>query len=369
MPRFALSHLAITAVRAISLRRSGVNLAARAFPPFNPPSLPSATAAGFFFLDIGPSICEVCGEILERSRKMKKTRQIKSLTIRERSCIVRSMNTLLLDRKLQILSAHVEGTSIRSIERMTGVHRDTITRLLTNVGEGCARFLDRAIRRVCAKRVQVDEIWTFVFKKEAQLNGHDNHAEMGDQYVFIGMDADTKLVISHLVGKRDATTAWYFMSDLRERLANRVQLTTDGFRPYLTAVEDSFGAGVDYAMLVKLYGADRKDEEGPAWYGPAKVIAAMPTRISGKPDMRFISTSYIERQNLTVRMQLRRFTRLTNAFSKKLENLRAAVALHFAHYNFVRIHQTLRVTPAMAAQLTNHLWDLPEFFHAAMAAN
>jgi IS1 family transposase len=192
---------------------------------------------------------------------------------------------------------------------------------------------------------------------------------MGDQYVFIGMDADSKLVISHLVGKRDATTAFYLISDLKDRLAHRIQLTTDGFRPYLTAVEDNFGADVDYAMLVKLYGSEKRGEQAPEWYGPPRVIAAMPTRITGRPDMRYVSTSYIERQNLTMRMQLRRFTRLTNAFSKKLANLRAAVALHFAHYNFVRIHQTLRVTPAMAAQLTDHLWDLSELFHVAMAAN
>jgi IS1 family transposase len=280
-----------------------------------------------------------------------------------------SVNTLPIDKKLAILSAHVEGVSIRSTERMTGVHRDTITRLVVGLGEGCARLLDRLVQRVPAKRVQVDEIWTYVFKKDARLSCDDDHAEMGDQYVFIGMDADTKLVISHLVGKRDATTAFYLISDLKDRLAHRIQLTTDGFRPYLTAVEDNFGADVDYAMLVKLYGSEKRGEQAPEWYGPPRVIAAMPTRISGRPDMRYVSTSYIERQNLTMRMQLRRFTRLTNAFSKKLANLRAAVALHFAHYNFVRIHQTLRATPAMAAQLTDHLWDLSELFHVAMAAN
>ncbi len=279
------------------------------------------------------------------------------------------LNTLPIDKKLAVLTAHAEGASIRSMERMTGVHRDTITRLVASLGEGCSRLLDRMVRRVRTKRVQVDEIWTYVFKKEARLNGEDNHAEMGDQYVFIGMDADSKLVISHLVGKRDAATAFYLIQDLKDRVAHRIQLTTDGFRPYLMAVEDNFGADVDYAMLVKLYGSEKRGEQAPEWYGPPTVIAAMPTRIMGRPDMRYVSTSYIERQNLTMRMQLRRFTRLTNAFSKKLANLRAAVALHFAHYNFVRIHQTLRMTPAMAAQLTDHLWDLQELFSAAMAAN
>lgn len=277
------------------------------------------------------------------------------------------MNTLTQDEKLTVLKAHAEGMAIRSIERMTGHHRDTIMRLILHLGNDCVRFLDNAVRRVKSNRVQVDEIWTYVFKKEARLQSNDNQALMGDQYVFIAMDADTKLVISHLVGKRDATTAFYLMQDLKDRLANRVQLTTDGFRPYLTAVEDNFGADVDYAMLVKLYGTEKREEKAPEWYGPPHVIAAMPTPIMGRPDMRRISTSYIERQNLTIRMQMRRFTRLTNAFSKKLDNLRAAVALHFASYNFVRIHSTLRCTPAMAAGLTNHLWDMQELLSAIQA--
>jgi len=178
------------------------------------------------------------------------------------------------------------------------------------------------------------------------------------------MDADTKLVISHLIGKRDAATAFHLSSDLKERLAYRVQLTTDGFRPYLNAVEDNFGADIDYAMLVKVYGTEEREAGAPEWYGPPRVIAAMPTPITGKPHPRYISTSYIERQNLTIRMQARRFTRLTNAFSKKLANLKAQVALHFAHYNFVRIHQTLRVTPAMQAGITEHVWELGELLTA-----
>jgi IS1 family transposase len=210
--------------------------------------------------------------------------------------------------------------------------------------------------------VQVDEIWTYVFKKQAHLDTGDNEAVMGDQYVFVAIDADTKLVISHLVGKRDGTTAFYLIQDLQSRLVSRVQLTTDGFRPYLEAVEGNFGADVDYAMLVKVYAREKGGDEGegPAWYGPAKVTAAIPTPIMGDPDWAHISTSYIERQNLTMRMQMRRFTRLTNAFSKKLSNLKAQVALHFAHYNFVRIHQTLRVTPMMEAGLTDHVWTIQE---------
>jgi IS1 family transposase len=242
---------------------------------------------------------------------------------------------------------------------MVGVERNTVTRTLLKIGERCAALLDAKIRRVPARRVQVDEIWTYIFKKQALITD-DDPPERGDQYVFIGMDADTKLVISHLIGKRDAATAFYMISDLKERLAYRVQLTTDGFRPYLSAVEDNFGADIDYAMLVKVYGTEQREAGAPGWYGPPRVVAAMPTPITGRPHPRYISTSYIERQNLTIRMQARRFTRLTNAFSKKLANLKAQVALHFAHYNFVRIHETLRVTPAMAAGITHRLWGLED---------
>ena len=269
------------------------------------------------------------------------------------------MNILPIEKQVQIASGLIEGCSIRATARMVGVEHKTVMRTLLRIGERCAALLDRTIRRVPARRVQVDEIWTYIFKKQARITD-DDPPERGDQYVFIGMDADTKLVISHLIGKRDAATAFYLISDLKDRLAYRVQLTTDGFRPYLNAVEDNFGADVDYAMLVKVYGTEEREAGAPEWYGPPRVIAAMPTRITGKPQLRYISTSYIERQNLTIRMQARRFTRLTNAFSKKLSNLKAQVPLHFAHYNFVRIHQTLRVTPAMAAGITDHLWGLDD---------
>jgi IS1 family transposase len=269
------------------------------------------------------------------------------------------MNILSREKQAAIIAAHVEGSSIRSIERMTGVHRDTIMRLIVRTGEGCARLLDEKVKNVPAKRIQADEIWTYVFKKQARLSTED-HPDMGDQYVFVGMDADTKLIISHLVGKRDATSAYYFIRDLKDRVHGRPQVTTDGFRPYIGAIEDCFGADVDYAQLIKIYGQPKTNGESRDWYSPVKVMAAIPMRVNGNPDMHYVSTSLVERQNLTIRMQVRRFTRLTNAFSKKLENLKAAIALHFAHYNFVRIHQTLRVTPAMAAGITDHVWELGE---------
>lgn len=215
------------------------------------------------------------------------------------------------------------------------------------------------IKNVPAKRIQADEIWTYVFKKQARLNTED-HPDMGDQYVFVGMDADTKLIISHLVGKRDAASAYYFIRDLKNRVQGRPQVTTDGFKPYINAIEDCFGADVDYAQLVKLYGQPKVPSGSRDWYAPVRVTAAIPMRVNGHPDTRYISTSMVERQNLTIRMQVRRFTRLTNAYSKKLVNLKAAIALHFAHYNFVRVHQTLRVTPAMASGITDHVWELGE---------
>ena len=269
------------------------------------------------------------------------------------------MNILPVEKQVQIINGLIEGCSMRATARMVGVERNTVTRTLLKIGERCAALLDAKIRRVPARRVQVDEIWTYIFKKQALITD-DDPPERGDQYVFIGMDADTKLVISHLIGKRDAATAFYMISDLKERLAYRVQLTTDGFRPYLSAVEDNFGADIDYAMLVKVYGTEQREAGAPEWYGPPRVVAAMPTPITGRPHPRYISTSYIERQNLTIRMQMRRMTRLTNAFSKKWENLWAAYCLWFAYYNFCRIHQTLRVTPAMEAGITDHVWDLAE---------
>ena len=274
------------------------------------------------------------------------------------------MNTLPLDKKLTILSAMIEGNSIRSTERMTGVHRDTIMRLMVRIGEQCVNFLDSRVRDIRAEKVQADEIWTYVFKKQARIIGNDNPPEYGDQYVFVGMDADTKLVISHLVGKRDTSSTYYFMRDLQARVVTRIQLTTDGFKPYLRAVEDTFGGDVDYAQLIKVYGDVPQGMGGRGWYAAAKFVSAYASTVSGVPRPSAVSTSYVERQNLTMRMQMRRFTRLTNAYSKKLENLKASVALHFAHYNFVRIHQSLRITPAMAAGLTPCVWSLGDLLEA-----
>ena len=263
------------------------------------------------------------------------------------------MYTLNDGQKIRVISALVEGNSIRSVERMTEIHRDTIMRLLLRVGDRCGQILNERMRRLPCRVVQVDEIWTYVGKKERRVTAGDNPLEVGDQYVFVAMDSETKIVPSFRVGKRNAANTWYFMQDLETRFASRVQLTTDGFRPYLNAVEDAFGVNVDYAMLVKIYGKD-----GAEPYAPAQIVNALPIPVMGNPNPRLISTSHIERQNLTMRMQLRRFTRLTNAFSKKVENLKAALALHFAWYNFCRIHSSLRVTPAMAAGISADVWPL-----------
>ena len=268
------------------------------------------------------------------------------------------MNNLKKDKQLAVISALVEGVSIRSIERMTGVHRDTIMRLLNRVGERCSRLLDQHVVGFHSRLIQVDEIWTFCKKKEQRLTDQEQtNPELGDQYVFVAIDAETKLVPTFSVGKRDSENAHRFIQDLRERLNGngRIQLTTDGFRPYLPAVESAFGSEVDYAQLVKLYGAENP---GPGRYSPPRVTETVSTTINGNPDPRFVSTSYVERQNLTMRMQMRRFTRLTNGFSKSLRNLKDALALHFAHYNFVRIHGSLRVTPAMAAGVADRVWSL-----------
>jgi IS1 family transposase len=263
------------------------------------------------------------------------------------------MNVLPIEKQIQIISALVEGNSIRATARMVDVEHKTVMRVLLRVGDRCGQILNERMRRLPCKVVQMDEIWTYVGKKERRVNGTDNRAEVGDQYVFVAMDSETKLIPSFLIGKRSAASAWQFVQDLESRLANRVQLTTDGFRPYINAVEDAFGSEVDYAMLIKLYGAASGEP-----YAPAQIVNALPIPVTGNPNPRLISTSHIERQNLTIRMQLRRFTRLTNAFSKKLENLKAACALHFAWYNFCRVHLSLRVTPAMAAGIASEIWNL-----------
>jgi IS1 family transposase len=268
------------------------------------------------------------------------------------------MNSLPFEKKLSVIASLVEGNSVRSIERMTGVHRDTICRLLVEVGSRCQGILDERMQNLTCKRVQCDEIWTFVFKKARHVR-KDDPAEFGDQWVFVAIDADTKLIPAYTVGKRSALTTLNLIEDLAKRLTQRIQLTTDGFRFYVGAVEECFGSEVDFAQLLKLYG-DYGQHDAEAKYSPSPIIETIVKIMQGNPDEQHISTSYVERQNLTMRMQMRRFTRLTNAFSKKLENLKAACALHFAHYNFCRIHSTLRVTPAMAANVTNTVWSLQQ---------
>ena len=268
-------------------------------------------------------------------------------------------NILSTAKKTAVITALVEGCSVRSTSRMTGVAKGTILRLLETVGKACAEYQDAALRNIPAKRVQIDEIWSFCFAKAKNAKPHhfENGGYAGDVWTFAAIDADTKLVISWLVGGRDAGSASYFLRDVADRLANRIQLTTDGHRMYLTAVPDAFGNQIDYAQLVKVYG---NDPEGHKRYSPAHITATTQAAIIGDPDPEHVSTSYIERQNLTMRMQMRRFTRLTNAFSKKIENHMHQVALFYMWYNFARVHQTLRVTPAMEAGLSQHVWSIQE---------
>lgn len=267
------------------------------------------------------------------------------------------MNRLSLARRTQIIGALVEGNSIRSTERMTDTHRDTVMRLLVQVGEGSAKLMDEQMRDLSCQRVQVDEIWSYVQKKQRQVTPDDDRSRVGDMWTFVAIDPDTKLIPAYRVGKRTRPHAVAFMADLSERLANRVQLSSDALSTYVDAVERAFGADVDYGQAVKFYEAE---PIGPGRYSPPRVVRSERTIIAGNPDVDHISTSLIERQNLTMRMSMRRFTRLTNGFSKKVENMKAAVSLHFAHYNFVRLHRTLRVTPAMAAGVSDRLWSLEE---------
>jgi IS1 family transposase len=268
------------------------------------------------------------------------------------------MNTLNIERQTAVIAALVEGNSVRSTVRMTGVAKDTVLKLLARIGQVCAEYQDKTLRNLTCKRIQCDEIWQFCYAKEKnvpeELRGKFGY---GDVWTWVAIDADTKLIASFTLGTRGAQTAKRFMDDLASRLANRVQLTTDGHRVYLQAVEDAFGSNIDYAMLVKLYGTNSEPETR---YSPAQCIGAMASTVTGRPDARHISTSYVERQNLTMRMSMRRFTRLTNGFSKKIENHQHALALYFMYYNFCRVHQTLRVTPAMEAGISDHVWNLSE---------
>jgi IS1 family transposase len=272
------------------------------------------------------------------------------------------MNKLNLERKAQVIKVLCEGNSIRSTARITDTAINTVVKILREVGKACLEYQDKTMRDLPCQKLQCDEIWSFVYSKAKNVPvEHENEFGYGNVWTFTAIDADTKLVPCWLVGNRDIESAYEFITDLKDRLANRVQITTDGHRMYLEAVEQAFGAEVDYAQLVKLYGQDMETEKR---YSPAKCIGSEKHIIQGNPDKTKISTSYVERQNLTMRMCMRRFTRLTNAFSKKLENHTYALALYFMHYNFARPHKTLAYpyprTPAMAAGLTNHIWTVEE---------
>ena len=268
------------------------------------------------------------------------------------------MNKLDRQTRAQILHLLCEGQSIRAVTRLTGCSKNTVAKLLVEAGHACAAYQDKALRNLSCRRVQMDEIWSFVYAKNDNVRkAKSAPPEAGDVWTWTAICADTKLLVSWYLGARDTDAAMAFVGDLESRLANRIQLTSDGHRPYLTAVDSVFGGDVDYAMLVKIYGADPQAETR---YSPAKCIGAEKHPKIGNPVRKHISTSYAERSNLTMRMHMRRFTRLTNAFSKKLENHAAAIALHTMYYNFVRIHQTLRVTPAMAAGVTDKLWEVSD---------
>lgn len=267
------------------------------------------------------------------------------------------MNQLTTEKRKQVLAALVEGNSIRATVRMTGVAKNTIVKLLAEIGEACSEYQDKALRNLKCKRLECDEIWSFCYAKQKNVpKDKKGQFGYGDVWTWTAIDAETKLVPSWLVANREIEAAKVFMNDLASRLSNRVQLTTDGHGVYLDAVEDAFGADIDYAMLIKIYGPTQQTHR----YTPSSCKGSIRNKIKGNPDRAAISTSFVERQNLTMRMGMRRFTRLTNGFSKKVENLSHAVSLHFMHYNFCRIHQSLRITPAMAAGVTDRVWELED---------
>jgi len=266
------------------------------------------------------------------------------------------MNRLRNADRVRVVSALVEGCGINTTCRMTGVSKPTILKLLSDLGKVCYAYHDEHVRGIHSKRVQCDEIWSFVGAKMKNVSDEKAAQGWGDVWTWTALDADSKLMVSYLVGQRGPRWAKEFMEDVASRIDSRVQLTTDGLKMYVEAVEGAFGMDVDYAMLIKLYGSDSFDTK----YSPGECIGTQSAVLQGNPDPKHISTSFVERQNLTMRMSMRRFTRLTNAHSKKLENHEAAIALHYMHYNYCRIHSTLRVTPAMEAGLAHHVWSIEE---------
>lgn len=271
------------------------------------------------------------------------------------------------EKRAQILHMLCEGNSIRAVARMSGASKNTVTKLLVDAGKACMSYHDQHVRDVQSSRVQVDEIWSFTYAKQKNVaTAKAAPVQAGDTWTWTALDADSKLVVSYFIGGRDSECAMWFMDDLAKRLANRVQLTSDGHRAYLEAVEGAFGADIDYAMLVKMYGAAPESMKGR--YSPAECIGARKTRVEGDPDPNHVSTSYVERNNLTMRMHMRRFTRLTNGFSKKVENHAYAVALHMMYYNFVRLHSSLRMSPAMAAGVSDRLWEVSDIVELVEAA-
>ncbi len=287
----------------------------------------------------------------DRSRKkcyIGNSRTLKAIT----------MNRLPIEKRTQIIGLLCEGNSLRTASRLSGCSINTVTKLLVNIGTACQKYHEEHVHNLKSKRVECDEIWSFCYAKRENVpeNMRDTFG-VGDVWTWTALDSNSKLIISYFVGLRNAECANMFMQDVASRLSNRVQLTTDGLKAYLEAVEGAFGADVDFAQLVKIYG---DSPEGEKRYSPPKCNGTKKDKLMGMPNPKYISTSYVERQNLTMRMLMRRFTRLTNAFSKKIENHEHAIALHFMYYNFVRIHKTLRVTPAQAAGLTTKLWEIED---------
>jgi IS1 family transposase len=275
------------------------------------------------------------------------------------------MNVLPFEKRVQIASALVDGMSIRAAERLLGVHRDSVMRFGTTAGEACATFHDAMVRDVQATLIQADELWTFIQKKERRVRSTDP-AEFGDQYVFLAIDSVSKLIVSYRVGKRDGVNTRAFIADLRARVLGRPQISTDGWPAYPDAIDEAFGRDVDYAQVVKDYAAPQVTEASRR-YSPARLLRVTNNVVCGEPDEDAISTSHVERLNLSVRVSLKRFARLTISHSKKLRNLEAAVGLFVAWFNFVRVHETLRCTPAMQAGLADHVWSMAELLQTAFA--